>query len=424
MSDAAQRSGAAADDGTRSAEPAGGSTANVTYTIISADCHGGANHETYREYLDPAWRDEFDAWRGEYTNPFRDLQGDGRTRNWDDERRIREQEADGVVAEVLFPNTVPPFFPTGAVVARPPTPEELPRRLAGVRAHNRWLVEFCGLRPERRAGIAQIFVNDIDEAIADVEFAAANGLRGGVLLPAVPPDTPHIEPLYSTAYDPLWAACEDLGVVLNHHSGGGAPDYGRHAATGMVWISEAAFWSRRTLTHLLVGGVFERFPKLKVVLTEQGASWIAPTLAQLDGFHEQAATTGRIGELKYRAEDVLPLAPSEYFHRNVYVGSSFPSPVDAAARHDIGVSHCLWGRDYPHYEASWPYTRELLRRSFAGTDPVELQQVLAGNAAEVYAFDLDALAPIAARVGPTHAEIAEPLETVPADATSPGFQRP
>ena len=128
----------------------------------------------------------------------------------------------------IFPNTVPPFFPTGAVVARPPTPEELPRRLAGIRAHNRWLVEFCGRHPERRAGIAQIFLNDVDEAIADVEFAAANGLRGGVLLPAVPPDTPHIEPLYSTAYDPLWAACEELGVVLNHHSGGGAPDYGRH----------------------------------------------------------------------------------------------------------------------------------------------------------------------------------------------------
>jgi predicted TIM-barrel fold metal-dependent hydrolase len=176
------------------------------YTIISADCHAGANHETYRRHLDPAWRGEFDAWRGEYTNPFRDLQGDGRTRNWDDERRIAEQEADGVVAEVIFPNTVPPFFPTGAVVARPPTPEELPRRLAGVRAHNRWLVEFCGLHPERRAGIAQIFLNDVDEAVADVERAAANGLRGGVLLPAVPPDTPHIEPVYSAAYDPLWAA--------------------------------------------------------------------------------------------------------------------------------------------------------------------------------------------------------------------------
>ena len=60
------------------------------YTIISADCHAGANHATYREYLADEWKDECDAWRGGYKNPFRDLQDDGRTRNWDDERRISE----------------------------------------------------------------------------------------------------------------------------------------------------------------------------------------------------------------------------------------------------------------------------------------------------------------------------------------------
>jgi predicted TIM-barrel fold metal-dependent hydrolase len=395
------------------------------YTIISADCHAGGSHEMYRDYLDPEWRDEFDAWRGEYTNPFRDLQStDKRARNWDDERRIAEQEADGVVAEVVFPNTVPPFFPTGALVARPPTPEEYPRRLAGIRAHNRWLADWCGRHPERRAGIAQIFLNDLDEAISDVRWSATHGLRGGVLLPAVPPDAPHLEPLYSEAYDPLWAACQDLGVVVNHHSGGGAPDYGPHKAAGFVWIAETTFYSRRALTHLLVGGVFERFPNLRFVLTEQGASWIGATLAQLDAFHAQAVHTGRIGELKYPPEDVLPMTPSEYFHRNVWVSASFPSPSDAEARHVIGVDHYLWGSDYPHYEASWPYTRELLRRSFAGTDAHELQRLLAGNAAEVYGFDLDALAPLAAEHGPTVEEIAVPLDVIPADATSPGFHRP
>jgi len=395
------------------------------YTIISADCHAGGNHEMYREYLDPEWRDEFDAWRGGYQNPFRDLQSvDKRARNWDDERRISEQEADGVVAEVVFPNTVPPFFPTGALVARPPTPEEYPRRLAGIRAHNRWLADWCARYPERRAGIAQIFLNDLDDAIEDVRFAAQHGLRGGVLLPAVPPDTPHLQPLYAEAYDPLWAACQDLGVVVNHHSGGGAPDYGDHKAAGFVWIAETAFFSRRALTHLLVGGVFERFAGLRLVLTEQGASWIPPVLAQLDGFHAQARRTGRIGELKYDPDDQLPMPPSEYFHRNVWVGASFPSPVDAEARHQIGVDHFLWGSDYPHYEASWPYTRELLRRSFAGADPDELQRVLAGNAAEVYGFDLDALAPLAVEHGPTVEELAVPLEDIPVDATSPGFHRP
>jgi predicted TIM-barrel fold metal-dependent hydrolase len=394
------------------------------YTIISADCHGGGNMAAYREHLDPAWLDEFDAWRGDYANPFRDLQGDGRTRNWDSDRRIAEQEADGIVAEVVFPNTVPPFFPTGALVARPPTPDELPRRLAGIRAHNRWMAAWCAEEPVRRAGMAQIFLNDVDEAIADVRFAAENGLRGGILLPAVPPDCPHLEPLYSEAYDPLWAVCQDLGVVVNHHSGGGSPDYGPHAGAGMAWITELPFFSRRALTHLLVGGAFERFPGLRLVLTEQGASWIPPALAQLDGFYGQAKKTGRIGELKYEPDQMLPMKPSEYFHRNVWVGASFPSPVDAAAREAIGVDHYLWGSDYPHYEASWPYSRELLRRSFAAADPAEMRQVLAGNAADLYGFDLAALDAIAATVGPTHAEIAEPLDAIPADATSPGFHRP
>lgn len=394
----------------------------MRYTLISADCHAGGNMDMYREHLDPNYLDAFESWRGAYSNPFRDLQRGGRTRNWDDERRINEQEADGVVAEVLFPNTVPPFFPTGALVARPPMPDEFELRLAGIRAHNRWLVDWCSRHPERRAGIAQIFLNDVDEAIADVRFAQAHGLRGGVLLPAVPPDVDHIKPLYAPDYDPLWAVCEELDVVVNHHSGGGSPDYGPYPAAGVLWIAETTFFSRRALTHLLLGGVFERFPKLRFVVTEQGASWIPPLLAQLDGYHRQMKT-GRIGELKYTPDEVMPMKPSEYFARNCWVGASFPSPSEAASRHGIGLGRFMWGSDYPHYESTYPYTREGLRRSFAGTDPTELQQVLAGNAAAVYGFDLDALAPLAAKAGPTVDELNTPLDTIPSDATSPAFYR-
>src|SRR3954463_9647056 len=136
-------------------------------TLISADCHGGAPIDAYRDYLEPKYRDEFDAWRGAYRNPFRDLQGDRRTQNWDNDRRLRELEADGVVAEVVFPNTVPPFFPTGQVVApAPKNDEDFPRRLAGLHAHNRWLADFVKAHPARRAGLGQIFLNDVDQAVA------------------------------------------------------------------------------------------------------------------------------------------------------------------------------------------------------------------------------------------------------------------
>ena len=92
------------------------------YTIISADCHAGASHETYRQYLEARYLDDFDAWRGKYRNPFSDLRGNRRTRNWDDDLRNSQLEADGIVGEVVFPNTVPPFFPSFVLFARRRSP--------------------------------------------------------------------------------------------------------------------------------------------------------------------------------------------------------------------------------------------------------------------------------------------------------------
>jgi predicted TIM-barrel fold metal-dependent hydrolase len=392
--------------------------------LVSADCHAGGNHEQYRTCLEARYLDAFDAWRAKYTNPFKDLTAGTRNRNWDDGRRISELEADGVVAEVIFPNTIPPFFPTGAIVARPPTPEEYELRLAGIRAHNRWLAEWCGGYPERRAGVGQIFLNDVDDAIADVRWCHEHGLRGGVLVQPVPDDMKHIKPLYAPDHDPLWAVCQDLGVVVNTHSGGaGMPDYGRYDAGGLLWITETTFFSRRPLTQMIVGGVFERFPELRFVLTEQGASWIGPQLAQLDSYHGQMKKVGRIGELRYDADQVLPMKPSEYFARNCWVGVSFPSPLEAAARDDIGMDRFMWGSDYPHDESTYPDTTKGLRRAFAGTPRRELEQLLSGNAASVYGFDLERLAPLAARVGPTYGEVSRPYSGTPRGNRSPAFTR-
>src|SRR6187200_3434222 len=192
-------------------------SATDRYTIISADCHAGANHETYRQYLDPAYLEDFDAWRNKYKNPFRDLQDGGRVRNWDNERRIGDLARDGIVGEVVFPNTVPPFFPSFVLFARPPTAEQYEHRLAGIRAHNRWLADWCGEFPERRAGIGQIFLNDVDDAIADATWIKEHGLRGGVLLPNIAPDVKWVKPLYDRCYDPLWAALQDMDIPVTLH---------------------------------------------------------------------------------------------------------------------------------------------------------------------------------------------------------------
>jgi len=396
-------------------------TTHPRYTLISADTHAGGSMEQYTEYLDPAFRDEFDAWRNRYKNPFKDLHGHLRTRNWDNERRFNELEEDGVVGEVIFPNTVPPFFPTGAVVARPPTNAEYPQRLAGIRAHNRWLADFCSVAPERRAGVGQIFLNDVEEAIKDVHFIKEHGLRGGALLPGVPDDT-DLLPLWDPYYDPLWSACEDLEVPITHHSGQGSPDYGKYSVAWTMWICETQFFSHRPLHHLIMGGVFERHPKLVFAMTEQGCAWIPGVLKMLDGFYAQMAS-GRMGEIKFDANERLTLKPSEYFARNCYVGVSFPNPIEAAAMKTVGIDRCMWGSDYPHHESTYPYTTEGLRLAFSDWDEADVRRVVTENAAKVYGFDVDALAPVAAKVGPTVDEVKVPLDEPPKDSGSPAFTR-
>ncbi len=191
------------------------------YTLISSDCHAGANHETYREYLDPKFRDDFDAWRGKYKNPWKDLRDtDLRVRNWDDDRRDADQLADGVVGEVIFPNTVPPFYPGFVLFAAPPKPDEYEHRRAGIHAHNRWLVDFCARKPAQRAGVGQFFLNDIDDAIEDVTWIKEHGLRGGVLLPTVAPDVTWVKPLYDPDLRPSVgrsAGPRDPGAAARRH---------------------------------------------------------------------------------------------------------------------------------------------------------------------------------------------------------------
>jgi len=383
------------------------------YTIITADSHAGGSHAAYREYLDPEFLEDFDAWRNKYKNPFRDLGDTRRYRNWDNEMRNGQQEQDGIVGEVIFPNTVPPFFPSFVLFAPPPGPEDYDHRLAGIRAHNRWLVDFCGEFPERRAGIGQIFLNDIDDAIEDVKWIKEHGLRGGLLIPNVPPDVKWVKPLYDPAYDRLWEVIQDLEVPINVHGGTGAPNYGDYPFAMLFYINEVGFYSQRPLVQFILGGVFERFPRLKFVMTETGCAWVPPLLARLDRTIDQIRKTGQTGEIRYGDEHKLNQLASEYFTQNVWMGVSQPGPEDAAARHQIGIDRFMWGSDYPHDEGTYPFSREHLRQVLPGVGPDEMQQILAENCARLYDFDLEKLAPLAASFGPTVGELAQPLDRLP-----------
>jgi len=380
------------------------------YIVISADCHAGASHAVYREYLDPKYHDDFDAWRGEYRNPYKDLGDQRRLRNWDNEMRNVAQESDGVVGEVVFPNTVPPFFPSFVLFAQPPKPDEYEHRRAGIQAHNRWLVDWCGEFAARRAGVGQIFLNDVDDAIEDVRWIREHGLRGGILLPNIAPDVKWVKPLYDPYYDPLWQVCQDLDVPVNLHSGTGNPDYGKYPISMILYINEVAFYTQRPLMQLILSGVFERFPRLKFVMTEIGCAWIPEMLRRLDWNMERIRGTGETGEIKYSDGLLPPRSATEYFHQNCYVGVSGPRQADIDARYEIGVDRFMWGSDYPHDEGTHPHTRNHLRRRFHALRDEERRKMLSENAANLYDFDLAALQPLADQVGPTVADLETPPE--------------
>ncbi|MGH2684804.1 MAG: amidohydrolase family protein [Actinomycetota bacterium] len=388
--------------------------AGENYVVISADCHGGGDVADYKPYLESRYHDDFDAWFADFENPYADLTGQDRARNWDSKRRLRELEDDGVVGEVIFPNTIPPFFPKSSLVQQPPGAGagDLERRWAGLRAHNRWTVDFCADAPGRRAGMCQIMLHDIEGSAAEIRWAADHGLTGGVLLPGAPPGS-GVPPLYAPDYEPIWSACEEVGLPLNHHSGSAAPDFGEYAASEPIFLLEVTWWAHRTLWHLIFAGVMERHPDLQLVFTEQGTAWLPEELQRLDYYHGRlTGSQGAAGSQEAgfgESTRTLSLKPSEYWTRQCHVGSSFIRRHEVELRDAVGVDRIMWGSDFPHLEGCWPYSRQHLRMAFAGVPEHEVRAMVGGNAARLYGFDLDGLAPLAAEIGPSPAEVAQPL---------------
>jgi predicted TIM-barrel fold metal-dependent hydrolase len=385
---------------------------NDPYILITADTHAGGSHAAYREYLDPKYRAAFDEWRGGYKNPEKQHYGSKKLRNWDFEIRSNDQNSQGVVGEVIFPNTVPPFWKKPLVM--PPAavrPEDYELYMAGIRAHNRWLKDFCAEDPVRRAGIGVILPNDLDDAVKEIEFIAEAGLRGGVLLPLISPDATWLKPLHDPAWDRVFAAIQDHDLVMNQHTGAGIPDHGESLVGQAVWMSEVTMYAQTGYRHLLLSGVYERFPKLKYILTESGCAWAGPLLKQLDGIHA-SIKRGVTGEIKYDPTDwTLKKPPSEYAKEHCFYGASFPSKAELEGIDLVGEDNVLWGNDYPHYEGTYPYTLESLRLTFDGMTETRRRKLLGLNAAKLYKFDLEALKPLAARYGPTPAQVDQPIAT-------------
>lgn len=383
------------------------------YLVISADTHAGLPNEQYREWLDPEYREQFDAalierarmaelaqqgfLNKEFAEEWHAENEEGLRGGWDAGRRDKELDADGVAGEVIFPDadsvTSGASAPFGAGLGS--TGDTDPELLmAGARAHNRWLAELCAASPQRRAGVAVVpILADVDAAVVEIRRASASGLRGGIL---IPPMWQPYAAYHDPRYDPIWAVCEELALPVHVHSGvADKASYGAHIG---IYTTEVRFWSARPLWFLIWSGAFERFPNLQFGVAECGAFWVNDLLWRMDLVYERDHGSQKLGE---ELTSNITMHPSEYFDRNCFIGVSNTQRRELARRYEIGVGNICWGNDFPHPEGTWPHTREFLRDAFCDIPRDETAAMLGGNAAEIYGFDTPALLPLVDRIGPT-----------------------
>ncbi len=231
--------------------------------------------------------------------------------------------------------------------------------------------------------MGQTAIRTPDEGIADLQSIKELGLRG-VMMPGVPGSGSAGEPDYdSPAYDEFWEAAIELGLPLSFHILTTRAE--RTRGPKMNSFLSIVRGCQDILGMLVLGGVFERHPKLKIVCVEADAGWVPHFMYRMDhaySRHRYWLTPG---------QDLSRL-PSEYFAENVYV--TFQDDWTAFKfASDMNWKHLLWANDFPHSDSTWPWSQDLLAEQTKQLTAEQKRAILSENTAELYGIDTSRLVP-------------------------------
>ena len=282
--------------------------------------------------------------------------------SYDPAARLKDMELDGTIAEVIYPT-----YPLSLM-----TVKDAPLQRELFRVYNDWLAEFCAHAPTRLFGLGLISVWDIDLAVGELQRCAKMGLKGGMIL-SYPPAGYGYEQRF---YDPLWAAAQDLSMPISLHAftGYGIEDDRDYPRYRHSCLHHAA---QRSLTQMIYYGVFDRFPRLNVVLAEFDIGWIPHFFWLADDKYR----------MRHEDPTITPKQkPSDYFHTNVYA-SFIDDPIGLKNTDLIGADNYMWSNDYPHWESSWPRSREYIDRNFEGVTTDIQRKITWDNVKTLYNID-------------------------------------
>jgi predicted TIM-barrel fold metal-dependent hydrolase len=288
-------------------------------------------------------------------------------------QRRADQERDGVEAEVIYGVI---GISRGLFGAKGITDPEL--LTAVYHAYNEYIAEFNQTMPGRFFGLGCLPNHDAAVAVQEIRHCRGLGLPGAVFVP-----WSAAMPVWHEMWEPMWSAAEASDLVLSFHvfEGGGATvGYEvkgvRHPAAIGAWTVVAPMQMDEILASVILSGVCDRHPRLRLVLGESGIGWLPYMLERLDDTYEERL-----------ADDLkLPLPPSAYFRRQIY--ATFQKDAHGVrAMAQIAPDNVMWGSDYPHRDGTWPFSRKAIEEQFRGIDETIQRKMLWGNARRVYRLD-------------------------------------
>ena len=213
------------------------------------------------------------------------------------------------------------------------------------RTYNRWIGDFCRQGNGRLLGVAVVPLHDPVLAEAELRrVVAADGSRAVMIRP----NPAKGRPLHHRDNDAVFSALEELDVTLALHEGRGgrSPFAGDRFDTWYAsHVVSHPFEMMLALTSLIVEGVFDRHPRLRVGVLESGTGWLTWWLHRLDEHHELFGP---------RERPDMVMKPSEYFTRHCVIGSDSDDPFVAQTVASVGADRVAWSSDIPHHEAKYP----------------------------------------------------------------------
>jgi predicted TIM-barrel fold metal-dependent hydrolase len=279
--------------------------------------------------------------------------------------RLKDQDRDGVQAEVLY----------GILGATSRLDDdEAAGTMLGI--YNEWLAEFCGHHPERYAGLACIPNHDTGAAVGEIERVARRGNVRGLEIAR----RHDMTALWDPWWNPVWDAIAASGLPVHFHTiGGPRRDFSKLAgktllAARAASISNFQMHMADVLMSIIFAGALEHHPTMKMVIGEAGTGWIPYILDRMDAEWED----------QFKELD-LTMKPSDYWRRQCY--ATYQSdPVGVKLLDELGEDNIMWGSDFPHPDGIWPDSQEYIRKELGHLPASTRKKIVCDNAAKLYRF--------------------------------------